>query len=95
MAGKYNNPAYGDIELCYVAPANNNSTKVQASDSCKALIASAPTVLPGIIDGASNRGGVPTFLIHWDSLWASHAVFRHYDGNFFNMTMWDSTVSIS
>jgi hypothetical protein len=92
LAGRYWDAAYGEIELCYAGPSTAVNEKFEPSESCKVLIDAAPVILPGVIDG--NEEDVTTFLVHWNGLWASHARFTHYDGNMFNITLFNSVVSL-
>jgi hypothetical protein len=93
IAGKYKSDAYGEMELCYVPTPSSNATSNQ-SESCKQLIDSAPTILPGVIDAEGEDDNALTFLVFWNGMWASHARFRHYDGNLFNISMVNSVVSL-
>ena len=68
------------------------STRNSNHPSHAELIDAAPVILPGVIDGDGKD--VTTFLVHWNGLWASHARFRHYDGNMFNITLFNSVVSL-
>jgi hypothetical protein len=93
LAGKYRDDAYGEIELCFIPP---SSDLVQGasmpSDSCKELIKSAPIILPGVIDEEDKD--VMTFLVHWNGVFASHMRLRHHDQDVFNITLFNSVVSL-
>jgi hypothetical protein len=91
LAGKYWDAAYGEIELCYAGSSTAVNEEIKPSESCKELIDAAPVILPGAVD--EDGENVPTFLVHWNGLWASHARFRHHDGNIFNITLFNSVVS--
>jgi hypothetical protein len=93
IAGKYKSDAYGEMELCYV-PTSSTNTASNQSDSCKQLINSALRILPGVIDAEGEDDNTLTFLVFWNGMWASHARFRHYDGNLFNISMVNSVVSL-
>ncbi|TRM58482.1 beta-lactamase/transpeptidase-like protein [Schizophyllum amplum] len=52
------------------------------TSECGKLRATAPTVLPGVIDIS-----VPTLLAKWDRLGANYLKLAHYDVGLFNVTM--------
>ncbi|TRM58472.1 beta-lactamase/transpeptidase-like protein [Schizophyllum amplum] len=52
------------------------------TSDCGKLRATAPTVLPGVIDSS-----VPTLLAKWDRVWADYIKLAHYDGGLFNVTV--------
>ncbi|KAJ6552222.1 beta-lactamase/transpeptidase-like protein [Mycena vulgaris] len=53
LAGTYQDPGYGTLELCLVSPEDESS----ASKSCRELLGEIPTVLPDSLDLQ-----IPTFL---------------------------------
>ncbi|KAF9463776.1 beta-lactamase/transpeptidase-like protein [Collybia nuda] len=75
LAGTYNNPGYGKVELCLVS--NNTSL----SKSCQTLISKSSRILPGGVES-----GVPTFLGEFNALGMTYIRISHYDGNTFNIT---------
>ncbi|KAF9496817.1 hypothetical protein BDN71DRAFT_1505490 [Pleurotus eryngii] len=58
LAGLYEDPAYGRVELCL---ASANATTVNISDTCRALTSYIIVVLPGVVDPT-----IPTLLAKWD-----------------------------
>ncbi|KAG5650787.1 hypothetical protein H0H81_011070 [Sphagnurus paluster] len=76
LAGVYDNPGYGNFELCYVS-----ANYTAASSSCKGLAANISTILPGAVDAT-----IPTFIGAWDSPWQSHIRLTHFSGDQFNIS---------
>ncbi|KAG6819429.1 hypothetical protein H0H93_011956 [Arthromyces matolae] len=85
LAGVYNNKGYGSNELCYVS----SKAYTPQSKTCRELNDNLSTIFPGAVEP-----GIPTFITKWDSPWASHLKFRHFDGNLFNVSTLLSVPSV-
>lgn len=84
LAGKYINPAYGEIELCFVGL----TTDGPQSASCEEIAKNVNVTLPGAVNAS-----MPAYVSKWDNAWLSHVVFTHYQGDMFNVTSYMSEVS--
>ncbi|KAG6886938.1 hypothetical protein C0995_003070 [Termitomyces sp. Mi166 len=84
LSGIYDDGGYGESELCYVS-----SVYPTESESCRELNAYLSVILPGAVEP-----GVPTFIIRWDSPWASHLKLSHFNENQFNISALLSVVSL-
>ncbi|KAF7305423.1 Beta-lactamase class penicillin binding protein [Mycena chlorophos] len=76
LVGRYHNPGYGSIELCFVGTDPKGATP-----ACRQLVSEIPTTLPGVIDE-----DMPTLLSRWEMLGLSHVALTHFDGDVFNVT---------
>ncbi|KAF5373123.1 hypothetical protein D9758_001604 [Tetrapyrgos nigripes] len=81
IAGAYNDPGYGYIDLCLIPQQDEDIDAAKQPDSCQALLEEVPTRLPDTINTS-----VPTFVARWDKLWTTHFIFEHFNGNLFNAT---------
>ncbi|KAL0960872.1 hypothetical protein HGRIS_005887 [Hohenbuehelia grisea] len=77
LAGTYENPGYGQFELCY---ASGNSS--QASEGCQSLLANATTILPGVINAS-----IPTYVVRWDRVFGDFFTLTHFNADVFNMSI--------
>ncbi|KAF9269748.1 hypothetical protein L218DRAFT_851182, partial [Marasmius fiardii PR-910] len=78
LAGTYENPGYGAIELCFLGASNHTT-------SCQEIVNELPTVLPGGVDL-----DIPTLIAKWDRFWSTHVKLEHFDGPFFNVSILES-----
>lgn len=85
-SGVYWNLGYGDVELCSVSVKSKDSS----TSTCKDVVSSASTLLPGALDDT-----IPTFLVKWDKFWFSHLKLEHFDTDMFNASLLDSRVSLT
>ncbi|KAF8191527.1 beta-lactamase/transpeptidase-like protein [Mycena galopus ATCC 62051] len=81
LTGKYQDQAYGPIELCLVSQEMDS----RASDVCLRLQAEIPTTLPGALDLS-----IPTLLTSWDGGGVTHLAFSHFEHNVFNISVLSS-----
>ncbi|KAK7436882.1 hypothetical protein VKT23_017984 [Stygiomarasmius scandens] len=82
IAGAYNNPAYGSIELCLVSGSPEDR---YMSDSCRKLLKEIPLRLPDTVNAS-----VPTFLAQWDKVRITHLKLEHFERNLFNASILSS-----
>ncbi|KAK7449640.1 hypothetical protein VKT23_013115 [Stygiomarasmius scandens] len=82
IAGIYNNPAYGSLELCLVSGSLKDR---HMSDSCRILLKEVPLRLPDTVNAS-----VPTLLARWDKLWVTHLKLEHFERNLFNASILSS-----
>lgn len=86
LAGLYEDPAYGRIELCLTSA---NTSSVTISDSCRALTSNITTVLPGVVDPT-----IPTLLAKWDRPFGAYARLTHLNESTFSLSVFNSYVSV-
>ncbi|KAJ6609481.1 beta-lactamase/transpeptidase-like protein [Mycena sp. CBHHK59/15] len=77
LAGTYQDPGYGTIDLCLVSPESESS----ASESCRQLLEEIPTTLPGTLDPQ-----IPTLLARWKGFGVTHVSLAHFEHNVFNLS---------
>ncbi|KAF7345808.1 Beta-lactamase class penicillin binding protein [Mycena venus] len=77
LAGKYQDQAYGPIELCLVSQEMDSTS----SDTCVRLRAEIPIALPGALDLS-----IPTLLTRWGGTGVTHLAFSHFERNVFNVS---------
>ncbi|KAE9383437.1 hypothetical protein BT96DRAFT_892869 [Gymnopus androsaceus JB14] len=82
LAAHYNDPAYGNLELCAV---DSSLSSHNMSSSCKNLLHDLPLHLPGV-----TNHSVPTLFARFDSFWIAHLRLEHFNGNLFNVTGYQS-----
>lgn len=87
LAGLYEDPAYGRMELCL---ASANSSAFTSSDSCRALLSNITTVLPGVVDPT-----IPTLLVKWDRPFGTYIRLTHLNESTFSLSIFDSYVSVA
>ncbi|KAE9402064.1 hypothetical protein BT96DRAFT_571222 [Gymnopus androsaceus JB14] len=98
LSGWYRNPGYEEFEFCLYLPGSEELQNDTSSETCKALIDSLPTFLPGVLESsasASNSdvgegGPAPALIAKWDRAWSTHLVLRHWNESMFNLTMYES-----
>ncbi|KIY64539.1 beta-lactamase/transpeptidase-like protein [Cylindrobasidium torrendii FP15055 ss-10] len=82
-AGTYTDPAYGSLDLCYIAD----------ETSCLDTLSEIPaSVLAAFSSssGNSTSSGSETpniFIANWGKMFASHFILQHYDADSWNMTL--------
>ncbi|KAJ6566564.1 beta-lactamase/transpeptidase-like protein [Mycena capillaripes] len=77
LAGKYQDLAYGPIELCLVSQEMHSTT----SDTCLRLQDEISTTLPDALDLR-----IPTLLTRWYGAGVTHLAFSHFEHNVFNVS---------
>ncbi|KAF4597357.1 hypothetical protein EYR40_007809 [Pleurotus pulmonarius] len=82
LAGLYEDPAYGRMELCL---ASANSSAFTSSDGCRALLSNITTVLPGVVDPT-----IPTLLVKWDRPFGAYIRLTHLNESTFSLSIFDS-----
>lgn len=100
LAGRYYDPGYGPVELCFIEPTQSLGgekidqqpmiftppSHTSMSASCQEVLSDIHIRLPGVIDRS-----IPSYIISWDYLFP-YALFQHFDGNIFNVTQFASMV---
>ncbi|CAK5274086.1 unnamed protein product [Mycena citricolor] len=75
FAGKYRNPAYGDIDFCLIL--NGTTTGASCSEISERLLAKFPKTV---------QADVPTLIAEWDTMVTQFMLLEHYDAGVWNMT---------
>lgn len=103
MEGRYENPAYGAFDVCYVQAASDlgsSSTSAgSASGKCAEIVAHpvVQKVFSAYHNSTSTTGHnadpPPTLIIPFPKFFTTYIMLRHFDGNTFNASMvwsnWD------
>ncbi|KAH8826459.1 beta-lactamase/transpeptidase-like protein [Flagelloscypha sp. PMI_526] len=76
LEGKYSDPAYGTVELCYVPP---NSSVTTTSKSCQKTLARTD---PAVLTTPDHKFVIGRENVPVDTHW----ILSHWDGNLFNLT---------
>ncbi|KAJ7766340.1 beta-lactamase/transpeptidase-like protein [Mycena maculata] len=77
LVGKYRDPGYGNIELCFVSL----GTDFLPSESCRQLLEELPVTLPDTLDPQ-----IPTLLARWNKVELTYVSAAHFDHNLFNLS---------
>lgn len=94
MEGRYDNPAYGAFDVCYVQSASEGST----SGKCAEIV--AHPVVQRIVSSYHNSTTgenadrpPPTLILPFPKFFSTYIMLRHFDGNTFNASVvwsnWD------
>jgi len=82
MEGKFNHPAHGDIEPCFVQPKLSNSN---LSQICETLLETP--VVKTILSLSGSDPPPPTFISSYKRFLATHIRLEHFSGNTFNASL--------